>query len=332
MTAVATSRADPEEIWSALATLQSRRLIHRGIWRCTRRVGRLTRQGDAGDGGDHILDRALSDLRLLRRMDGDLRDAERRGRSTLASGPFALWLAAAPLAPLQRRVVVARLGGQSWPCIAASLCHGDRGSAVRAFRQGVDWLVALVAVQAVLYREPGIPDGELRQRLNLSQRRLNAVRRRLQDTMHLPPPHARSRPVASRSRPKKPNSPDAAELCPPAGRAVAAGPCAGSWYLARVRPGTDRLVKAALEREPALAARCRIVRRGRNPRGLGYMAVRCSHPVRLRSALSALPDVLGWAATGGWCRARASGRSFPGGVPVAVPPDCAAWFLPVGDA
>jgi hypothetical protein len=165
----------------ALAIAQAQALVRSGLRRCRRRVRGLLGQGalPGGDGSlDAAVDRALRDLELLRDMEHDLMLAARRDGAARTAA-LADLAAVAPLAPLQRRVLAARLAGCSWPRIATACTRGDAGTAVRAYRQALEWLRCAALVQAARAREPGATAAQLAAGLGIGIRRVRAVLRRL---------------------------------------------------------------------------------------------------------------------------------------------------------
>lgn len=319
-----TSPGVSPDLLEALEVLDAHRLVQVGLRRCHARVHVLAVGGavSGGDGvADRTLDRALQDRRLLGAMRGDLRGSLARLRHHLRRPVVEALIAHVPLARLQHDVFVDRMCGESWPRIAAARTGGDRGTAVRAFRQAGMRVQATAAVIAALTSGHGGDVADLARRTGLTPRMVNRVQRQLdaqganetRRASQLPPslaPPSRAVSVRGPSTPirrahgNRPNPEVGAEPCRIAGAEGNAGNDEAShevatWRVLQVRPGFELTVKVGLERTLGDGVRCRTLRfqPGRQPLA-GYLEVACRDRHRLQNALAGLAGVVGWIGAG----------------------------------
>ena len=311
------------DLADALAILDAHRLVHVGLRRCEGRVQVLTRGGAVSGGdrsADRCLDRALHDRLLLGAMRGELASALVQMRQRMRRSVVEQLIAPVPLARLQHDVLVDRVCGASWPRIAALWTHGDRGSAVRAFRQAAVRVKATAAVLEALRSRPGDDAAEIARRTGLTVRMVHRIWRHLAGRQAGPspdrgleaalpsdgpkPPGVGPRRTAIPIRPKganRPNPNPPAKPCP--GGQAEGEPVA--WRVLQVRPGFELQVKVGVERRLGDRVRCRTLRTEPGQRAaIGYLAVSCSDPGALRDVLADLPGVVGWVAG----TSRAAGR------------------------
>jgi len=285
----------------ALAVLDAHRMVYIGLRRCRGRVRQLTANGAISGGeeeADRRLDRALVDRSLLGAMRGDLAKSLVRLHDRVSTGDLVEMLAMVPLAELQREVFAGRLRGMSWPRIAATWTRGDRGTAVRAYRQAVARARATASVLEATRQSPEAEGHLLAQMTGLSVRTVNLIRRHLA-SLGAPPPSPvrgaavrprRMTPVGRRNV-NKPNPDALAEPCPLGGSGE--GARTAGWRILQVRAGAGLAVKVQLERALGDRVRCRTIGADRTAVG-SYLAVRCADDAALGVALRGLAGVVGW--------------------------------------
>ncbi len=309
-----------QDLTDALGVLDAHRLVHVGIRRCRCRVEELVQRGAVSGGDtvpDRILDRALHDRRILGGMRADLRVTLARLRERVRRSAAEQLVGPVPLATLQRDVLLDRIGGDSWPRIAARRTRGDRGSAVRAFRQAVAHVRATASVLEVLGAGDDTDDGEVAGRTGLTVRMVKRVRRHLKtyatavgaasvrsEVLHRTVPTLRVMGQGQDGRSarghdaNRPNPGGPAEPCPAEGSAQ--GQAFGEWRVLQVRPGSELRVKVALERALGDQVRCRTLRpRPNSSWTIGYVAVATSTLRAVDDALRQMPDVVAWVGGGG---------------------------------